>query len=58
MSSNSVHTSLQAYYDSRHPLYNREPKYVAGRRTFADENGIWQIDLETESWDTDVDFRS
>jgi len=22
---------------------------------FADGNGIWQIDLEAESWDSDVD---
>ena len=36
-----------------------EPKYVVvGRGTFvifADEEGIWSIDLETESWDSDVD---
>jgi len=35
-----------------------EPKYVVGRGTFvifADEEGIWSIDLEAESWDSDVD---
>jgi len=35
-----------------------EPKYVVGRGTFvifADEEGIWSIDLEAESWDSGVD---
>jgi hypothetical protein len=36
-----------------------EPKcVVVGRGTFvvfADEEGIWSIDLEVESWDSDVD---
>jgi hypothetical protein len=36
-----------------------EPKYVVvGRGTFvifADEEGIWSIDLEAESWDSDVE---
>ena len=36
-----------------------EPKHViVGRGTFAifaDDKGIWQIDLEAENWDTDVD---
>ena len=36
-----------------------EPKYVVvGRGTiaiFADEWGIWAIDIEAESWDDDVD---
>jgi len=36
-----------------------QPKYVAiGRVTFAtftDNDGIWQIDLEAESWDTNPD---
>jgi len=36
-----------------------QPKYVVvGRGTFvifADDDGIWQIDLETESWDTNPD---
>ncbi len=36
-----------------------EPKYVVvGRGTFvifADEEGIWSIDLEAESWDPDID---
>ncbi len=36
-----------------------EPRYVVvGRGTFvifADEEGIWSIDLEAESWDSDVD---
>jgi hypothetical protein len=35
------------------------PKYVVvGKGTFvifADDDGIWQIDLEAETWDTDVD---
>ena len=36
-----------------------QPKYVVvGKGTFvifADDDGIWQIDLEAETWDTDVD---
>jgi len=36
-----------------------QPKYVAIGRvtfaTFADDDGIWQIDLEAESWDTNPD---
>jgi hypothetical protein len=38
-------------------LREGEPKYVVGRGTFvifADEEGIWQVDLEAESWDSDV----
>jgi hypothetical protein len=56
--------SVQAHYDRRADVLSitvREgrPKYVVvGRGTFvifADEEGIWQIDLEAESWDSDVD---
>ena len=35
-----------------------EPKYVVGRGTFvvfADDEGIWSIDLEAERWDSEVD---
>jgi len=36
-----------------------QPKYVVtGRGTFvifADDDGIWQIDLEAESWDANPD---
>ena len=61
---NSVYTSLRAYYDRKADILSiavrkGEPKYVVvGRGTFvifADEEGIWQIDMEAESWDTDVD---
>jgi len=54
----------RAYYDRRTDVLSvtmreGEPKYVVvGRGTFvifADEEGIWSIDLETESWDSDVD---
>jgi hypothetical protein len=53
-----------AYYDRRADVLSiavreGEPKYVVvGRGTFvifADDSGIWQIDLEAESWDSDVD---
>jgi len=56
--------SPQAYYDRRADVLSvtmreGEPKYVVvGRGTFvifADEEGIWSIDLEAESWDSDVD---
>jgi len=64
--SNSAHTCppLQAYYDRKADILSTaaregEPKYVVvGRGTFvifADEEGIWRIDLEVESWDSDVD---
>ncbi len=55
---------LQAYYDRRADVLSiavrrGEPKHViVGRGTFvifADEKGIWQIDLEAESWDSNVD---
>ncbi len=55
---------LQAYYDRRADVLSvtmreGEPKYVVvGRGTFvifADERGIWRIDLEAESWDSNVD---
>jgi len=36
-----------------------EPKYVVvGQGTFvifADDQGVWFVDLETEKWDADVD---
>ena len=57
-------TAPQAYYDRRADVLavtmrEGEPKYVVvGRGTFvifADEEGIWQVDLEAESWDSDVD---
>lgn len=53
-----------AYYDRRADVLSvairqGEPKYVVvGRGTFvifADDDGIWRIDLEAESWDADVD---
>jgi hypothetical protein len=55
---------LRTYYDRRADVLSvtmreGEPKYVVvGRGTFvifADEEGIWSIDLEAESWDSDVD---
>jgi hypothetical protein len=54
----------RAYYDRRADVLSvtireGEPKYVVvGRGTFvifADEEGIWSIDLEAENWDSDVD---
>jgi uncharacterized protein YuzE len=54
----------RAYYDRKADilsitLQEGEPKYVVvGRGTFvifADEEGIWSIDLEAESWDSDID---
>ncbi len=57
-------TAPRAYYDRRSDVLSvtmreSEPKYVVvGRGTFtifADEEGIWSIDLEAESWDSDVD---
>lgn len=54
----------RAYYDGRADVLSvtireGEPKYVVvGRGTFvifAEEEGIWSIDLEAESWDSDVD---
>jgi len=59
-----VHRFLEATYDRRADVLSvamreGEPKYVVvGRGTFvifADEEGIWSIDLEAESWDSDVD---
>jgi len=55
---------MDATYDKRADILSikardGQPKYVAIGRgtfaTFADNDGIWQIDLEAESWDTDVD---
>jgi hypothetical protein len=57
-------TAPRAYYDRMADVLSvtmreGEPKYVVvGRGTFvifADEEGIWSIDLEAESWDSDVD---
>ncbi len=54
----------RAYYDRRADVLSvtireGEPKYVVvGRGTFvifADREGIWSVDLEAESWDSDVD---
>jgi hypothetical protein len=59
-----ISQSPRAYYDRRADvlsitLREGEPKYVVvGRGTFvifADEEGIWSIDLEAESWSSDVD---
>ncbi len=53
-----------AHYDKKADVLSvtmreGEPKHVVvGRGTFAifaDEEGIWQVDLEAESWDSDVD---
>jgi hypothetical protein len=55
---------VQAHYDRAVDVLSitvrqGEPKYVVvGRGTvaiFADEWGIWAIDIEAESWDDDVD---
>ena len=55
---------MHATYDRRADVLSIkardvQPKYVAiGRVTFAtftDNDGIWQIDLEAESWDTNPD---
>ena len=55
---------MDATYDRRADVLSvkvrdGQPKYVAvGRGTFAifaDDEGIWQIDLEAENWDTDID---
>jgi hypothetical protein len=55
---------MDATYDSRADVLavrtrKGEPKYVVvGRGTFvifADDAGIWGIDLEAESWDQDLD---
>jgi len=55
---------MHATYDRRADVLSvkardGQPKYVAvGRGTFvifADDDGIWQIDLEAESWDSNPD---
>jgi len=55
---------VKAYYDGRADVLSitmrdGEPKYVVvGRGTFvvfADDEGIWSIDLEAERWDSEVD---
>jgi hypothetical protein len=55
---------MDVAYDSRTDILavrvrEGEPKYVVvGRGTFvifADDAGIWGVDLEAESWDQDVD---
>jgi len=59
-----VGQSLRGDYDRRADVLSvtmreGEAKYVVvGRGTFvifADEEGIWSIDLEAESWDFDAD---
>ncbi|MFP3168617.1 MAG: hypothetical protein RXR01_05870 [Thermoproteus sp.] len=60
----SAGVQINAHYDGRADVLSismrdGEPKYVVvGRGTFvvfADDEGIWSIDLEAESWDSDVD---
>jgi hypothetical protein len=60
----SAGVQISAHYDRRADVLSitmRDggPKYVVvGRGTFvifADDEGIWSIDLEAESWDSDVD---
>jgi len=62
-----VHRSVDATYDRRADVLSvtirdGEPKYVVVGRgifaVFADDNGIWSIDLEAEEWDTDVELFS
>jgi len=59
-----VPTSLRIRYDRRADvlsiaLREGEPKYVAtGRGTFAifaDDEGMWSVDLEAEGWDSNAD---
>ena len=59
-----ISQSPRAYYDRRADVLTvamreGEPRYVVvGRGTFvifADEEGIWSIDPEADSWDSDVD---
>ena len=59
-----VYRSVNATYDRRADVLSitireGEPKYVVVGRgafaMFAEDNGIWSIDLETEEWDTEVD---
>jgi len=56
--------SPQAYYDRRADVLSitlrkgRAKYVVVGRGVFvvyADDEGIWSIDLEAESWDSNVD---
>ncbi len=58
-------SQVKAHYDRRADILSitmrgGEPKYVVvGRGTFvifADDEGVWSIDLEAESWDSDVDL--
>jgi uncharacterized protein YuzE len=55
---------MDVVYDSRADVLTirmreGEPKYVVVDRgtfvIFADDAGIWGVDLEAESWDQDVD---
>ena len=55
---------MHATYDRRADvlsirLRDGQPKYVVVGKgnfvIFADDDGIWQIDLEAESWDTNPD---
>ncbi len=59
-----ISQSPRAYHDRKADvlfisLREGEPKYVVVGCgtfvTFADEDGIWQVDIEAESWDSDVD---
>jgi len=59
-----VHHSLNATYDRRADVLSvtireGESKYVVvGRGTFvvfADDNGVWSVDLEAEEWNRDVE---
>ena len=60
----SAGVQINAHYDRRADalsisMRDGEPKYVVvGRGTFvvfADDEGVWSIDLEAERWDSDVD---
>jgi hypothetical protein len=56
-------SQVKVHYDRRADVLSvtmreGEPKYVVGRGTFvifADDEGVWSIDLEAESWDSDAD---
>jgi len=59
-------SATRAYYDRRTDVLSidirdgREPRHVVvGRGTFvifADDAGIYSIDIEVESWDSDIDI--
>jgi len=59
-----VPTSLRIRYDRRTDVLSitmrkGEPKYVAAGRgafaIFADDEGMWSVDLEAKSWDSNAD---